>query len=212
MRGGPCTEAFPLFDVRVSLGRDGAPTTHTLHVSLSLFLMNGFTEQILRHELAILYEHAAALDAATRDERARDGADALAHALAHALSPEALLAAAPLASVSLSYRDYVVSMQEQLPATRAHQRSIAYWRARLDQLPPPPELPRIPVVAARSSDGRTERSACARAPSEDAGAPPTERFVHRGGRLPAAEWCAVLEMCSAHGVSVTACYSPQPCP
>ena len=83
----------------VSLGRDGAPTTHTLHVSLSL--PDGWLHRavILRHELAILYEHAAALDAATRDERARDGADALAHAL-HALSPRRRFAAAPLASAA----------------------------------------------------------------------------------------------------------------
>ena len=38
-----------------------------------------------------------------------------------------------------------------------------------------------------------------RACAEQDAVPPTERFVHRGGRY-IAEWCAVLEMCSAHGV------------
>ena len=56
---GPRTDRFPLFDVRLSNSGDGM----IIHVSISLFLMDGFTELILKHELATLYFAASSIAA-----------------------------------------------------------------------------------------------------------------------------------------------------
>ncbi|HEY6361689.1 MAG TPA: amino acid adenylation domain-containing protein [Vicinamibacterales bacterium] len=46
----------------------------------------------------------------------------------------------PLPALDISFRDYVLAV-EAVKTTELHQQSLAYWRERLPNLPPPPELP-----------------------------------------------------------------------
>ena len=75
-------------------------------------------------------------------------------------------------------------MLTQLPSTAAHEKSHAYWQARLPTLPPAPELPLLPHVADT-------------AVSEGA------RFSHHGGQLPEAAWSRILKQCAQRHVSPT---------
>ena len=50
---GPSTDVWPLFDVRLS--QKDASSSLRLHISVSLFIIDGVTEQLLRKEIAALY-------------------------------------------------------------------------------------------------------------------------------------------------------------
>ena len=126
---GPRTDRFPLFDVRIS--HSASDAVH-LHVSISLFLMDGFTELILRHELATLYAAAASVPAKP-------------------LTPVSLLTASHLPSIGLRFRDYACSMLARLPDTAAFAKSQSYWRGRLPNLSSAPELPQRPAEPAATT-------------------------------------------------------------
>ena len=72
---------------------------------------------------------------------------------------------ADLPPLELSFRDYVLATQE-LEKTAVFERALEYWRGRLSDLPPAPELPLAKSPAAL---GRP-------------------RFVRHGARLPRATW------------------------
>ncbi|MEU0518314.1 amino acid adenylation domain-containing protein [Streptosporangium sp. NPDC006007] len=78
----------------------------------------------------------------------------------------------------LSFRDYVLA-EEALRETELYERSLAYWRDRVRQLPPAPELP------------------TALAPGE-LGRP---MFVRRHARLDAQVWARIKEKAGEHGVT-----------
>lgn len=58
---------------------------------------------------------------------------------------------APLPQLSLSFRDYVLAL-EDLKATELYKRDLEYWTSRLDDLPPAPQLP-----LAQNPDTMTEQ-------------------------------------------------------
>ncbi|MDN9011168.1 non-ribosomal peptide synthetase [Brevibacillus laterosporus] len=58
---------------------------------------------------------------------------------------------APLATLELSFRDYVLALEE-LKASELYQRDLDYWLARLPDLPPAPQLP-----LAQSPESLTEQ-------------------------------------------------------
>ena len=107
MRHGPTTDAFPLFDIRFTT--DGP--SMRVHISLSLFIMDGRTERILRDEIARVYTE-----------------------LANGNSPVTLPA------IGITYRDYAESTV-RLPSKEEYKNAKAYWDARLPELPPPPDIP-----------------------------------------------------------------------
>jgi amino acid adenylation domain-containing protein len=86
-----------------------------------------------------------------------------------------------LPPIGLSFRDYVLAEQAQR-GTAEYQQSLAYWRARLDSLPPAPELPMVrePGSLARLS------------------------FAHRSRRLDAAQWQRLNERLRRHGLTASA--------
>lgn len=86
-----------------------------------------------------------------------------------------------LAPIGLSFRDYVLAEHAQR-GTAEYQRSLAYWRSRLDALPPAPELPMVrePGTLARLS------------------------FAHRSRRLDVAQWQRLNQRLRAHGLTASA--------
>jgi amino acid adenylation domain-containing protein len=87
---------------------------------------------------------------------------------------------APLPPLELSFRDYVLG-EEGLRESAPYRRSEAYWRGRLDTLPPAPELP------------------LARDPSTL----DKPRFQRRQHRLEAPRWQALQRRAAAAGVSAS---------
>ena len=86
-----------------------------------------------------------------------------------------------LPAIDLSFRDYVLA-ERALRDTEDYQRSLAYWRERLTDLPPAPELP----------------LAC------EPGELHQPRFTHRTRRLSAAVWQQLVERLRAHGLTASA--------
>ncbi len=106
-----------------------------------------------------------------------------------------------LPQLEISFRDYVLA-EQALQATEVYRGSREYWLARLDELPPAPELPQVADLAA---------VAAGRAP----------RFVRRSARLSLDEWKILQERSAALGVTpsgllltafseVLACWSASP--
>ena len=95
----------------------GGRLTKRIHISISLFCVDGTTEQIFRSEVAkIAQEQKNGGD----DDDGVSGSDI-----------------AQLAPIGLSFRDYSTSVQ----ALRQHPRfarSLSYWRERLPKLPTAP--------------------------------------------------------------------------
>ena len=116
-RIGPTTDTWPLFEVAVSNPTSSVPLTKRIHISISLFCVDGTTEQIFRSEVAkIAQEQKNGGD----DDDGVSGSDI-----------------AQLAPIGLSFRDYSTSVQ----ALRQHPRfarSLSYWRERLPKLPTAP--------------------------------------------------------------------------
>ncbi|WP_190160907.1 non-ribosomal peptide synthetase, partial [Streptomyces litmocidini] len=86
-----------------------------------------------------------------------------------------------LPELELRYRDYVRQARE-LEGGPEYDRALAYWRERLDTLPPAPQLP---LAVAPSSLDRPV-------------------FDHRGATLPKEEWDRFKEHAAAAGVSPSA--------
>jgi Condensation domain len=86
-----------------------------------------------------------------------------------------------LAPIGLSFRDYVVAERAQRD-TDEYQRSLAYWRQRIVDLPGAPELP------------------LAREPSQLKNL----HFVHRTRRLPAEAWQKLLEQLRVRQLTASA--------
>ncbi|WP_225804853.1 non-ribosomal peptide synthetase, partial [Streptomyces sp. NK15101] len=86
-----------------------------------------------------------------------------------------------LPELELRYRDYVRQARE-LEGGPEYDRALAYWRDRLDTLPPAPQLP---LAVAPSSLDRPV-------------------FDHRGATLPKEEWDRFKEHAAAAGVSPSA--------
>jgi amino acid adenylation domain-containing protein len=84
-----------------------------------------------------------------------------------------------LPDIPVGFRDYVLAYGELRDGPDGD-RARAYWRARVDTLPPPPDLPTMP--------GREGR----------------ERFTRRSMRLDAAQWRAVKAACTRHELTPTA--------
>ncbi|PTL83576.1 hybrid non-ribosomal peptide synthetase/type I polyketide synthase [Vitiosangium sp. GDMCC 1.1324] len=87
----------------------------------------------------------------------------------------------PLEPLALTFRDYVLAERKQREGA-AHERARAYWWARLDSLPPPPELPLV------------------REPSTLVNA----RFTHREAQLAPALWTRLQAHARAHGLTPSA--------
>ncbi|WP_394834885.1 amino acid adenylation domain-containing protein [Pendulispora rubella] len=87
---------------------------------------------------------------------------------------------ADLPSLDVSFRDYVLA-EATLRDTETARRSLAYWRQRVRDLPPPPELP------------------LARAPSALA----KSRFHRRVTRLDAARWEQLQARAKARGLTLS---------
>jgi amino acid adenylation domain-containing protein len=124
-----------------------------LHLSIDMLINDAASSGILWAELAALY---------------RAGGDA---------------AAAGLAPFEISFRDVVLARDDPasgLPARR--EQAEAYWRARLDRLPPGPQLPLA-------------------ADPERIEAP---RFVRHGRDMPAAQWQQLKARAAAHGLTPAA--------
>ncbi|MEU1231974.1 amino acid adenylation domain-containing protein [Streptomyces sp. NPDC005828] len=86
-----------------------------------------------------------------------------------------------LPELDLRYRDYVRQARE-LEGGPEYDRALAYWRDRLDTLPPAPQLP---LAVAPSSLDRPV-------------------FDHRGATIPKDEWARFKEHAAAAGVSPSA--------
>ena len=196
LRNGPATDAWPLFELALSFPRECDGKKTKLHVNLSLFLMDGFTEMILRFELASLYYAAAA--AAGGGVAAGLGASASADASAAGF--RALADAACLTPLDLTFRDYVCSM-ESMKTSPTYIKSMNYWLERLESLSASAELPLLRNVASSSSTATSTSSSVVRAAE---GAGPVERiFHHHGGRLPQAQWEKIKSACAHFNVSAT---------
>ena len=87
----------------------------------------------------------------------------------------------PLPPVQLTFRDYACAIAARRGGA-LREAAEAYWLGRLDryEIPGPPEVPQL---------GNGTRSA--------------RGFVHRGGRLAAAEWAAVKKWLAGNGVTPT---------
>ena len=169
LRSGPSTDAWPLFELALSYPTD---ETTKLHVNLSLFLMDGFTEMILRFELASLYYAANALSLTEID-----GSPSSLRALADA---------ALLAPLTLTFRDYVCSM-EKMKTSPTYIKSMNYWLERLESLSSTAELPLLGNIT-----------------SSEVESDPVERiFNHHGGRFPQEKWDRVKAACAQYNVSPT---------
>ncbi|MGH3379748.1 MAG: amino acid adenylation domain-containing protein, partial [Actinoallomurus sp.] len=92
-----------------------------------------------------------------------------------------LYAGTELAPLELSFRDYAIAA-DAIRGGPAHERSLAYWRERTAELPPPPDLP------------------LARSP-EELGRP---RFTARRAIMESAVWDRVAERASRRGVTASA--------
>jgi len=119
---------WPLFDLRIS---KLSAHHHRLYWSFDGLVLDGFSQQVLIHELMTVLAE-----------------------------PEA-----ELPELGITFRDYVVGL-EALVQSEVYRTSEAYWLARIDDFPGPPELP------------------LAVDPSKIA----QPRFVRREFRLPAAQW------------------------
>ncbi|MDG4863787.1 amino acid adenylation domain-containing protein, partial [Streptomyces sp. T-3] len=80
---------------------------------------------------------------------------------------------------ALTYRDYVLAAAEADAVPRA--KSLAYWQARLDSLPPAPRLPLRPGPAPRQPE-----------------------FTHRTARIGPADWQRFKDNATAAGISPSA--------
>ncbi|MBT2543492.1 amino acid adenylation domain-containing protein [Streptomyces sp. ISL-44] len=89
--------------------------------------------------------------------------------------------AGELPEVPLTYRDYVVTAKA-VEETDLHATSLAYWRERLDTLPPAPELPL----------------------ATDPGSLEAPAFTHRSSRIEAEDWSRFKAYASAAGVTPSA--------
>nr|UQW95903.1 hybrid polyketide synthase/non-ribosomal peptide synthetase [Archangium gephyra] len=87
----------------------------------------------------------------------------------------------PLEPLAITFRDYVLAERKQREGA-AHDRDRAYWWARLDSLPPPPELPLV-------RDPSTLEST---------------RFTHREARLAPEQWNRLRNHARAHGLTPSA--------
>ncbi|MBO0830514.1 MAG: acyltransferase domain-containing protein, partial [Actinobacteria bacterium] len=81
----------------------------------------------------------------------------------------------------VTYRDYVLA-QRAMEGTEVFQRSLDYWRGRIETLPPAPDLP---LARAPESIGRPE-------------------FGHRSARLSQDEWARFKQHAAAAGVTASA--------
>ncbi|MFF5448536.1 amino acid adenylation domain-containing protein [Streptomyces sp. NPDC012888] len=86
-----------------------------------------------------------------------------------------------LPEVPLTYRDYVLTAKA-VEETELHAASLAYWRERLDTLPPAPELPL----------------------AVDPGTLDRPVFAHRSSRIEAADWSRFKAYAAAAGVTPSA--------
>ena len=86
--------------------------------------------------------------------------------------------AGQLPELALTYRDYVLAARA-LEGGPLHTRSLEYWRGRLPDLPPAPDLP------LRQNPASLERP----------------EFTHRSGRLPAERWASFKRHAAAAGVT-----------
>ncbi|HYH45860.1 MAG TPA: acyltransferase domain-containing protein, partial [Thermoanaerobaculia bacterium] len=86
--------------------------------------------------------------------------------------------AAALPPLELSFRDYVVTLHE-FESSAAFERDLAYWRGRLAELPPAPELP---LATSPAALGRP-------------------RFVRHAARLPAEAWSRLKGRASRAGLT-----------
>ncbi|MFJ7900277.1 amino acid adenylation domain-containing protein [Streptomyces sp. NPDC096198] len=89
--------------------------------------------------------------------------------------------AAALPELPLTYRDYVVTARS-LEGTPPHTASLEYWRARIDTLPPAPELPLA------GNPASLDRPV----------------FTHRSHRIPAEDWARFKQRAAALGVTPSA--------
>ena len=87
----------------------------------------------------------------------------------------------PLPSLDITFRDVITGLAE-VRRSEGYQRSLEYWRGRLDSLPPAPELP------------------LAKSP----GSVGASRFSRRSGRLTGRAWERLRERASAAGLTPTA--------
>ena len=170
---GPRTDDFPLFDVRISRCSRGVTRIHS---SISLFLMDGFTELILRHELAAIYLCIASL-----------------RAVPSVLTPTAILAASELPIIDVSFHSYTHSMLVQLPQAPVYSAAREYWSRRTSRLPPAPDIPRL----------CGERQWPTSATLDEEPAYLDARFIHHGSQTTPAAWAAIQAQCAQRNVSVT---------
>ncbi|TKT78137.1 non-ribosomal peptide synthetase [Aquamicrobium sp. LC103] len=91
-----------------------------------------------------------------------------------------LLAGEELPPLELTFRDYVLA-ERALEGSESHRRAVEHWRARLETLPPSPELP------------------LAKAPSQIA----TPHFRRRSATLSAKDWAQFKERASEAGLTPT---------
>lgn len=96
---------------------------------------------------------------------------------------------AGLAPLSLSFRDYTLALRGEALAART-ERARDYWRARLDELPPPPELPFAPSIATATAMAADRSSASG-----------TPRFGRRTGRLQRPVWEELRREGARHGLT-----------
>lgn len=86
-----------------------------------------------------------------------------------------------LAPLALSFRDYVLA-ESELHRSEVYQRSLSYWRERVKDLPPPPELP-----LAKNPSGMDQT-----------------QFVHRSARLDSDRWQRLKDYAAQIGVTPSA--------
>ena len=109
-RIGPTTDTWPLFEIVVS---QPSVHVHRIHLSISLFLVDGMTEQILRSEVADI----ASMTSDPTSNRNN-----------------------PLPELGLTFRDYSTSVQN-IRAHPTFESSLQYWRSRIPTLPTAPSVP-----------------------------------------------------------------------
>ncbi len=89
--------------------------------------------------------------------------------------------ATALPPITISYRDYVLA-EAELQESPSYQASLAYWRERVAQLPPAPEVPLA------TSPGALART----------------RFVHRTAKIPDEVWSRVKQRAAALDLTAAA--------
>jgi hypothetical protein len=144
MQSSACNDVsvWPLFEFRVS---HTSLTSSVIHVAVSLFLLDAISDLVFRAEISTIYRvlvqcKAQQLTAHPMYSLAVKGMGQWFEA-EEVKSQLAMVLPQPPA---IDFKDYCISMQEDLPKSKEYGKAKAFWTERLRTMRPAPELPRCP--------------------------------------------------------------------